>query len=157
MEEANRKYILTQGPLPTTAGHFWLMVWEQNCRAILMLNKVIEKEQIKCHWYWPYNIGSQYAMDLSDVNLHVEQMSNEDHSYYSMRVFKYAYHFLFTLAFEMIVFPYKHSVLFIIISCNNYHNNMHGRNYFIYLGLIKYSVYTQSLAQRDNRIKSCFY
>lgn len=123
MEEANRKYILTQGPLPSTAGHFWLMVWEQNCRAILMLNKVIEKEQIKCHWYWPCNIGSQYAMDLSDVNLHVEQMSNEDHSYYSMRVFKYAYHILFTPSFEMIVFPYKHS--------------WHGRNCFIYPGLFK--------------------
>lgn len=34
-----RRYILTQGPLPTTACHFWQMVWEQNSTAIVMLNK----------------------------------------------------------------------------------------------------------------------
>ena len=44
--EANREYILTQGPLPETAGHFWLMVWEQKTKAIIMLNKIIEKDQV---------------------------------------------------------------------------------------------------------------
>ena len=34
-----RRYILTQGPLHTTACHFWQMVWEQNSLAIVMLNK----------------------------------------------------------------------------------------------------------------------
>lgn len=46
MEKANRKYILTQGPLLDTVPHFWLMVWEQNSKAILMLNKIIEKKQV---------------------------------------------------------------------------------------------------------------
>jgi hypothetical protein len=46
MDEANRKYILTQGPLPNTTSHFWLMVWEQNCKAVLMLNKIVEKNQV---------------------------------------------------------------------------------------------------------------
>ncbi|CAL1277087.1 unnamed protein product [Larinioides sclopetarius] len=40
---ADRSYILTQGPLPVTTGHFWLMVWEQKSKAILMLNRIIEK------------------------------------------------------------------------------------------------------------------
>ncbi|XP_037299675.1 tyrosine-protein phosphatase non-receptor type 61F isoform X2 [Manduca sexta] len=88
MPRANRSYILTQGPLAFTVGHFWLMVWEQNSRAILMLNKVIEKNEIKCHWYWPHGIGEQHKMSLSDVNLTVEQISEEDRSYYSTRVFK---------------------------------------------------------------------
>lgn len=46
MPNANRKYILTQGPLRNTVSHFWTMVWEQNSQAILMLNKIIEKNQV---------------------------------------------------------------------------------------------------------------
>lgn len=34
-----------QGPLPHTANHFWQMIWEQNTAAIIMLNKVVEKNQ----------------------------------------------------------------------------------------------------------------
>ncbi|OTF76750.1 hypothetical protein BLA29_015183, partial [Euroglyphus maynei] len=30
-------YLHRQGPLPNTSGHFWLMIWEQKSRAILML------------------------------------------------------------------------------------------------------------------------
>jgi len=56
---ANRNYILTQvnlliyfffnnfflikGPLQTTSGHFWQMVWEQNSRVIIMLTHLMEK------------------------------------------------------------------------------------------------------------------
>lgn len=47
MEKAHRQYILTQGPLPNTTPHFWLMVWEQNCKAVLMLNRIVEKDQVK--------------------------------------------------------------------------------------------------------------
>ena len=53
MEKAGRRYILTQGPLPGTSGHFWQMVWEQNSKAVIMLNKVIEKGARKCHQYFP--------------------------------------------------------------------------------------------------------
>ncbi|XP_034839382.1 tyrosine-protein phosphatase non-receptor type 61F-like isoform X1 [Maniola hyperantus] len=88
MDRANRKYILTQGPLAFTVGHFWLMVWEQNCRAILMLNKIIEKNEKKCHWYWPHGIGEEEKFILSDVKLTVEQISEEDCSYYTTRVFR---------------------------------------------------------------------
>ncbi|XP_053624416.1 tyrosine-protein phosphatase non-receptor type 2-like isoform X2 [Plodia interpunctella] len=88
MEKANRKYILTQGPLAFTVTHFWLMVWEQNSRAILMLNKIIEKNEIKCHWYWPHGIGEQHKMELTDVQMTVEQVSEEDCNYYCTRVFR---------------------------------------------------------------------
>ncbi|XP_045671040.1 tyrosine-protein phosphatase non-receptor type 2 isoform X6 [Ursus americanus] len=44
IEEAQRSYILTQGPLPNTGCHFWLMVWQQNTKAVVMLNRVVEKE-----------------------------------------------------------------------------------------------------------------
>jgi protein tyrosine phosphatase len=45
MPNAHRRYILAQGPLPHTTDHFWLMIWEQNCKAVVMLNRVIEKNQ----------------------------------------------------------------------------------------------------------------
>lgn len=88
MERANRKYILTQGPLPQTVGHFWLMIWEQKCPAILMLNKIIEKRQVKCHQYWPENIGSEYIMIFSDVNLKVEYLKCENFTNFSKRTFR---------------------------------------------------------------------
>ena len=37
MDDVKRKYILCQGPLENTVGHMWLMAWEQNSKAILML------------------------------------------------------------------------------------------------------------------------
>lgn len=62
-EQANRKYILAQvrqvffvkniilaflyqGPLKTTCEHFWQMVWEQNTKGIIMLNKLFEKGSV---------------------------------------------------------------------------------------------------------------
>ncbi|XP_034946779.1 tyrosine-protein phosphatase non-receptor type 1 isoform X2 [Chelonus insularis] len=84
MDRAHRQYILTQGPLPCTAGHFWLMVWEQNSKAILMLNKVIEKDQLKCHQYWPLgNSSNNNSMTFSDVNMKVDFVSKIQSSDYT--------------------------------------------------------------------------
>ncbi|NWT41069.1 PTN2 phosphatase, partial [Chroicocephalus maculipennis] len=46
IEEAQRYYILTQGPLPNTCCHFWLMVWQQQTKAVVMLNRIVEKESV---------------------------------------------------------------------------------------------------------------
>ncbi|BFZ19287.1 hypothetical protein BsWGS_22326 [Bradybaena similaris] len=59
--EANRRYILTQGPLEHTMGDFWQMVWEQGSKTIVMLNRVIEKGSLKCSQYWP--LGPDYGYD----------------------------------------------------------------------------------------------
>ncbi|XP_011495161.1 PREDICTED: tyrosine-protein phosphatase non-receptor type 2 isoform X2 [Ceratosolen solmsi marchali] len=84
MERAQRQYILTQGPLPNTISHFWLMVWEQNSKAIIMLNKVIEKNQVKCHQYWPLDGSSDHTMNLTDVDLKVEYISKTESSDYTI-------------------------------------------------------------------------
>lgn len=88
VEQARRSYILTQGPLANTVSHFWLMAWEQRTKAVLMLNKLIEKKQEKCFQYWPAKIGKDHAMKLDDVGLTVEYLENQDHSYYLTRTLK---------------------------------------------------------------------
>lgn len=86
---ANRCYILTQGPLPVTTGHFWLMVWEQKSKAILMLNRVIEKNTVKCHQYWP--VGSENGdsddLILPDVRLKISFLNQKNESNFVVRKF----------------------------------------------------------------------
>lgn len=43
---AKRQYILAQGPLLNTCEHFWQMVWEQNSRGIIMLNRIYENKMV---------------------------------------------------------------------------------------------------------------
>lgn len=88
VERAGRRYILTQGPLAETVSSFWLMVWEQETRAVLMLNKIVEKKQVKCHWYWPQAPGPEHALTLEDVGLRLEYLEHHDHSHFSKRIFK---------------------------------------------------------------------
>ncbi|XP_052567033.1 tyrosine-protein phosphatase non-receptor type 61F isoform X1 [Culex pipiens pallens] len=88
MDRADRKYILCQGPLPLTVGHFWLMVWEYNSRAILMLNKLIEKKQIKCHQYWPEKTGEQHRLELPEVQLAVEYVNCVEYKNFCERTFR---------------------------------------------------------------------
>ncbi|XP_053689662.1 tyrosine-protein phosphatase non-receptor type 61F isoform X1 [Sabethes cyaneus] len=88
MDRADRKYILCQGPLPLTVGHFWLMVWEYNSRAILMLNKLIEKKQIKCHLYWPEKMGEEHKLELPEVQLAIEYLKCVEYKNFCKRTFR---------------------------------------------------------------------
>lgn len=42
----NRRYIATQGPLPTTFVDFWKVVWEQSSRIIVMLTREEEMNRV---------------------------------------------------------------------------------------------------------------
>ncbi|XP_010597732.1 tyrosine-protein phosphatase non-receptor type 1 isoform X2 [Loxodonta africana] len=83
MEEAQRSYILTQGPLPNTCGHFWEMVWEQKSRGVVMLNRVMEKGSLKCAQYWPQK--EEKEMIFEDTNLKLTLISEDVKSYYTVR------------------------------------------------------------------------
>ncbi|XP_061001584.1 tyrosine-protein phosphatase non-receptor type 13 isoform X9 [Dama dama] len=50
-------YIACQGPLPTTVGDFWQMIWEQNSTVIAMMTQEVEGEKVKCQRYWPNVLG----------------------------------------------------------------------------------------------------
>ncbi|XP_052861620.1 tyrosine-protein phosphatase non-receptor type 61F-like [Anopheles cruzii] len=88
MEHTGRKYILCQGPLPHTVGHFWMMVWEHDSRAILMLNKLIEKTTVKCHQYWPGKIGEKNRLELSAVQLSVVYLKCVEYKNFCKRTFR---------------------------------------------------------------------
>ena len=49
---SKKRYIATQGPLPSTFADFWQLVWEQDVRVVIMLTMIQEGPQIKCHNYW---------------------------------------------------------------------------------------------------------
>ncbi|XP_054164999.1 tyrosine-protein phosphatase non-receptor type 2-like isoform X2 [Oppia nitens] len=89
VESAQRQYILTQGPLAQTSGHFWLMIWEQNSSAVLMLNRLVERGQIKCHKYWPNGKEDDDCDELTftDVNLKVAFIEETKSRNYIIRKF----------------------------------------------------------------------
>ncbi|MEE6464570.1 hypothetical protein FKM82_006293 [Ascaphus truei] len=84
VEEAQRNYILTQGPLPNTCCHFWLMVWQQKSKAIVMLNRIIEKEAVKCAQYWP--TPEEEVLLFKETGLCVKLLSDDVKSYYTVRL-----------------------------------------------------------------------
>ena len=50
------------------------MIWEQKSTGIVMLNKLLERGQVKCHQYWP----SQRQHFISSNNSSTANNSNND-------------------------------------------------------------------------------
>lgn len=46
-----RAYIATQGPMPSSFGKFWRMVWEQQAQVIVMMTNLVEGGQVFCIMY----------------------------------------------------------------------------------------------------------
>jgi protein tyrosine phosphatase len=63
-----KTYITTQGPLPQTFGDFWHMVWDQKSATIVMLTQEEEKRRIKCHRYWPQEVGTFKRYHTATIN-----------------------------------------------------------------------------------------
>ncbi|KAF7730390.1 hypothetical protein EC973_002196 [Apophysomyces ossiformis] len=62
-----RRYIASQGPLPSTVMDFWRMIVEQDVRVIVCLTPEIENGYEKCAAYWPVgNETKQVVESLVD-------------------------------------------------------------------------------------------
>ncbi|CAD8131442.1 unnamed protein product [Paramecium pentaurelia] len=60
-----RKYIATQGPLKQSVQDFWHMIWTNNVGVIIMLCKLFDRQRIQCERYWPSDqaIYGPYQID----------------------------------------------------------------------------------------------
>eukprot|EP00105_Crassostrea_gigas_P011263 XP_011426840.1 PREDICTED: receptor-type tyrosine-protein phosphatase mu-like isoform X2 [Crassostrea gigas] len=68
----DKAYIATQGPMTSTIGDFWRMVWQTCCGKIVMLTNLKEKNKIKCAQYWP-NKGSTLEFGLYKISVQAEK------------------------------------------------------------------------------------
>lgn len=59
---SNKRYIASQGPLPSTFEDFWSVVWDQDVRVIVMLTAESEGGQLKCHPYWAAQTYGQFKV-----------------------------------------------------------------------------------------------
>uniref|UniRef100_A0A672HFP7 Protein tyrosine phosphatase non-receptor type 13 n=1 Tax=Salarias fasciatus TaxID=181472 RepID=A0A672HFP7_SALFA len=71
-------YIACQGPLPTTLGDFWQMVWEQKSNVIAMMTQEVEGGKVKCQRYWPDTPRTAEMVDdrLQIALLKVQHLDN---------------------------------------------------------------------------------
>jgi len=71
-----RGYISTQGPIDSTIGDFWRMIWEHNVNVMVMLTKIIENGEGKCASYWddssPAIFGS-FKITLNWINTDISK------------------------------------------------------------------------------------
>ncbi|KAF1742259.1 hypothetical protein MXB_4769, partial [Myxobolus squamalis] len=79
---SSKSYIACQYPLTNTLNHFWQMIWEQNSRQILMLNKVGERRDplmfsiLIYIRYWPSQLLQKITYGMYEVTLYSEKYND---------------------------------------------------------------------------------
>ncbi|KAK5011362.1 hypothetical protein LTR28_003687 [Elasticomyces elasticus] len=77
---SNKRYIATQGPIPTTFSDFWNVVWQQDVRVIVMLTAEKEGGQVKAHNYWSAgHYGPLHLEFLSECRASLELERTKRH------------------------------------------------------------------------------
>ena len=79
--QKSKAYIATQGPMPSTFGDFWRMVWEQKSVVIVMITKLMEKGRRKCDKYWPEEGLEQHG------HITVKHLNTFSRAHYTVRMF----------------------------------------------------------------------
>jgi protein tyrosine phosphatase len=69
----HKAYIATQGPLQTTVGDIWRMMWEFKSKVMVMLCNFTEEGHQACHPFWPSNEGESAKYGKIAVTLQSER------------------------------------------------------------------------------------
>jgi len=100
-QSLGRDWIVTQGPLMTTANgngnggncrggaaDFWRMVWQENSKVIVMLTKTFECVKVMCAQYWPNNAfacsSSKQAQEEQYGEIFVSLVKEEVYAHYKI-------------------------------------------------------------------------
>ncbi|KAH7104335.1 protein-tyrosine phosphatase-like protein [Auriculariales sp. MPI-PUGE-AT-0066] len=70
-----KRYIATQGPLPSTYDDFWMLCWEQNVSVVVMLTRQVEGAHLKCGSYWSQERFG--PLRLQPISVHGPNDDNE--------------------------------------------------------------------------------
>jgi protein tyrosine phosphatase len=70
------RYIATQGPNAKTVDHFWRMVWQENTSLVIMATECIEGMRIKCHQYWPEDMGAVNSIVTEPSEIEVTMINS---------------------------------------------------------------------------------
>eukprot|EP00731_Ephydatia_muelleri_P016193 Em0009g617a len=76
--KARKACIATQGPLQSTVGDFWRMIWENQSRVIVMLCDPSEDGKESCY-YWPREVGKHEVHGRLKVKLVSEDTAPKDY------------------------------------------------------------------------------
>ncbi|XP_071082474.1 receptor-type tyrosine-protein phosphatase alpha-like [Haliotis cracherodii] len=85
--DKKRAYIAAQGPNARSLADFWLMIWQQDVRCVVMLTNLRENNRRKCEKYWP-DEGSRDSYGDVDVSCTHEDVT----STYVVRVLQAGHH-----------------------------------------------------------------
>ncbi|KAL5486539.1 hypothetical protein EMCRGX_G019033 [Ephydatia muelleri] len=75
-----KKFIATQGPLPSTVVDLWRLVWQEGVSTIVMVTNIKEDGKVKCQQYWaesghqkhgPFSVAITEQKDFADYVIRV--------------------------------------------------------------------------------------
>lgn len=89
--EPKKSYIATQGCLQGTVVDMWRMIWQENCRVIVMTTKEVERGKIKAVRYWPPHGDSsdpdEKALPVYKATITVKNVAEQKEKDYVIREF----------------------------------------------------------------------
>ncbi|XP_078037506.1 uncharacterized protein LOC144470354 isoform X2 [Augochlora pura] len=77
-KNAMRYYIACQAPMETTVTDFWRMIWEQQCKVIIMLTDLVENGVEKCTEYIPPSEISDYHRLYGDFQVTLKKRETKE-------------------------------------------------------------------------------
>ena len=73
--------------MANTSMDFWRMLWDENSAIIIMLNRLIENNRLKCHPYWPTgetDEDGETDIIFSSADFNVTFIEKDDYEFYAI-------------------------------------------------------------------------